>query len=60
MIMFLMRIILIHTRGKMSQLKLCSTCKEGKFRAKEEGNTRELACDYCGQKCSDEGLNEYV
>ena len=26
----------------MSQLKLCSTCKKGKFRAKEEGNTREL------------------
>ena len=44
----------------MSQLKLSSTCKKGKFRAKEEGNTREWAYDYCGQKCSDEGLNEYV
>ena len=44
----------------MSELELCSTCKKGKFRAKEEGNTRELVCDYCGQECSDEGLNEYV
>ena len=44
----------------MSELELCPTCKKGKFRAKEGSNTRELVCDYCGQKCSDEGLSEYV
>jgi hypothetical protein len=45
----------------MSELELCPTCKKGKFRATEEiSGTRELVCDYCGQKCSDEGLNEYV
>ena len=44
----------------MSELELCPTCKKGKFRATEESNTRELVCDYCGQKCSEEGLNEYV
>lgn len=37
----------------MSELKLCPTCKKGKFRVREEGiSTRELVCDYCGQKRS--------
>jgi uncharacterized Zn finger protein (UPF0148 family) len=45
----------------MSELELCPTCKKGKFRAAEEVNsTGELVCDYCGQKRSDVGLNEYV
>ena len=44
----------------MSELELCPTCKKGKFRATEEGKSRELVCDYCGQKCADEGLNEYI
>ena len=43
----------------LSELELCPTCKKGKLRTTEEG-TGELVCDYCGQKCSDEGLNEYV
>ena len=42
----------------MSELELCPTCKKGKWAAEE--NSREPVCDYCGQKCSDEGLNEYV
>ena len=44
----------------MSELELCPTCKKGKFRATEVSKTRELVCNYCGQKCSDEGLDEYV
>ena len=44
----------------MSELELCPICKKGKFRATEESNTRELVCDYCGEKRSDEGLNEYI
>ena len=43
----------------MSELELCPTCKKGKFRATEEVSG-ELVCDYCGEKRSDEGLNEYV
>jgi len=41
----------------LSELELCPTCKKGKLRTTEEG-TGELVCDYCGQKCSDVGLNE--
>ncbi len=58
----------------MSELELCPTCKKGKFRATEEdgigdksdpkfrelSSTRELVCDYCGQKRSNIGLNEYI
>jgi DNA-directed RNA polymerase subunit RPC12/RpoP len=45
----------------MSELELCPTCKKGKFRATEEvSSTRELVCDYCGQKCSNAGVNEYL
>ena len=44
----------------MSELELCPACNKGKFRATEESNIRELVCDYCSQKCSDECLNEYV
>jgi len=45
----------------MSELELCPTCKKGKFIATEEySSTRELVCDYCGQKRSNAGLNEYV
>jgi hypothetical protein len=45
----------------MSELELCPTCKKGKFRTTEEiSNTRELICDYCGQKRSNAGLNEYI
>jgi hypothetical protein len=45
----------------MSELELCLTCKKEKFRATEECNsTRELVCDYCGQKRSNANLNEYV
>jgi hypothetical protein len=45
----------------MSELELCPTCKKGKFRATEEvSSSRELVCDYCGQKCSNAGVNEYV
>ena len=43
----------------LSELELCPTCKKGKLRTTEE-DTGELVYDYCGQKCSDEGLNEYV
>ncbi|HJU58509.1 MAG TPA: hypothetical protein VJ583_02065 [Nitrososphaeraceae archaeon] len=43
----------------MSELELCPTCKKGKFRATEEASG-ELVCDYCGEKRSDEGLNEYI
>ncbi|HYY70844.1 MAG TPA: hypothetical protein VE595_00405 [Nitrososphaeraceae archaeon] len=55
-------------------MELCPTCKKGKFRAtgevsvgdesesafRELSNTRELVCDYCGQKRSNAGLNEYI
>jgi hypothetical protein len=45
----------------MFELELCPTCKKGKFRATEEGiSTRGLVSDYCGQKRSNAGLNEYV
>jgi hypothetical protein len=45
----------------MSELELCPTCKKGMFRATEEhSSNRELVCDYCGQKRSNAGLNEYV
>jgi hypothetical protein len=57
----------------MSELELCPTCKKGKFRAtevnvdgesessfKELSSVRELVCDYCGQKRSNAGVNEYV
>ena len=45
----------------MSELELCPTYMKGKFRATEEvSGTRELVCDYCGQKCSDEGINKYL
>jgi len=58
----------------MSELELCPTCKKGKFRAtgedsiggenesafRELSNTREWVCDYCGQKRSNIGLNEYI
>ncbi len=45
----------------MSELELCPTCKKGKFRATEEVTSAgELICDYCGQKRSEAGLNEYV
>ena len=43
----------------LSELELCPICKKGKLRTTEE-DTGELVCDYYGQKCSDEGLNEYV
>jgi hypothetical protein len=43
----------------MSELELCPTCKKGKFRATED-NTTELVCDYCGQKRSDAGINEFI
>jgi hypothetical protein len=42
----------------MSELELCPTCK--KKVENNRGGTGELVCDYCGQKCSDEGINEYV
>jgi len=58
----------------MSELELCPTCKKGKFRAtgevsvgdesesvfRELSSTRKLVCDYCGQKRSNAGLNEYI
>ena len=44
----------------MSELELCPTCKKGKFRATEVDSTRELVCDYCGQKHSNAGINEYI
>ena len=45
----------------MSELELCPTYMKGKFRATEEvSGTRELVRDYWGQKCSDEGINEYL
>jgi hypothetical protein len=58
----------------MSELELCPTRKKGKFRAtgevsvdsesdepfRELSSVRELVCDYCGQKRSNVGLNEYV
>ena len=45
----------------MSELELCPTCKKGKLRTTEEAiSTRELVCDYCGQKRSNAGLNVYV
>jgi hypothetical protein len=43
----------------MSELELCPTCKKGKFRTTED-NTRELVCDYCGQKRSNAGVNEFI
>ena len=43
----------------LSELELCPICKKGKLRTTEE-DIGELVYDYCGQKCSDEGLNEYV
>ena len=43
----------------MSELELCPTCKKGKFR-ETENNTNELVCDYCGEKCFDDGLSEYM
>lgn len=58
----------------MSELELCPTCKKGSLRPtgdvsiarepkpnfRQTGSTRELICDYCGQRRINAGFNEYV